>query len=146
MRTSVNTYYTRDLNFAALLVTLGFKLRRDDPIVRVISENGKPTDTFYFLPETESEDFGRLDTRSVFKAWMGDDRQKADFQSKNPEAYQAIEYMGVLCQNRKAILDCIKANVKPMVHHKVNGQDCYLPLDCSAELRAKMKTMIEEQS
>jgi len=146
MRTSVKSYYTRDLNFAALLVTLGFKLRKEDPVVRVISEGGRHNDTFYFLPEADTEDFGRLSAQSVFKAWMGDDDQKAAFKAKHPEAYQAIEYMGALCLNRKSILECIKANVRPMVHHKVDGHDCYLPLDCSDELRAKMQTMIEDQT
>jgi len=125
----VKSYYTRDLNFAALLVTLGFKLRKEDPVIRVISEGGRHNDTFYFVPEADTEDFGRLSAQAVFKAWMGDDDKKAAFKAKHPQAYQVIEYMGALC-----------------LHHKVDGHDCYLPLDCSDELRAKMQTMIEEQT
>lgn len=146
MQTRVNTYYTRDIDFASALGALGFKLRKNDPVVRVIREGGKHGDTFYLGDECDG-DYGRLSAREVFKAWSGEDEQAvAKFKAKHPEAYRVIEYMRALLKNRAMLIECIKTNVVPMVHHKVGEKDCFMPLDASPELRQKMQTMIEEEA
>ena len=146
MQTNIHTYWTRDIDLASALGALGFKLRKNDPVVRVIREGGKHTDTFYLSDECEG-DFGRLSARKVFKAWAGEDEQAiAKFKGAHPEAYQVIEYMRALTKNRAMLVQCIKTDVRPMVHHKVGTKDCYMPLDASPELRAKMQTMIEEEA
>jgi hypothetical protein len=145
MNGKIATYWTRDLNLASVLVSLGFKLRKKDPIVRVIHENGNHSDTFYFQHEADTEDFGRLSGREVFKAWAGEDSQAiAKFKAKHPAAYQVIEYMGAAAENRARLIDCIKTDVKPMVCHEVDGHKCFMPLDASPELKARMQAMIEE--
>lgn len=177
MKTNIQSYWTRNIAFASLLGALCFKLRKNDPVVRVIRKDGKHDDTFYLVPG--AGDFGTLSPREVFKVWAGEDekaiakfkdahsdcltiicyvkRALSDFraipllellrEAESESNYSQIkEYILAALKNREMLIECIKTNVKPMVHHMVGEKDCFMPLDASPELRAKMQTMIEEEA
>lgn len=141
MNYSQNYFKTTSLDFASILVSLGFKLSPKTPMTRILSEDGKHQDTFYFHSHCDTDDFGQLEAREVWKVFQS---QETDMQRKNPEAYQAIEYASTSMRNRTLLIGVMKEKVRPIVKTKVGEFECFMPLDASDELKAKMQHLISE--
>lgn len=138
MSQKFETLWTTDIELASVLVALHFKLRSSEPITRIYKD-GKQTDTFYFTRTAKNPDFGDITVKQVINAWKGEDIDNKPLQSH-------VEYMRSAFKNRVLMIDCIKTNVKPMIHSKASGWDVFLPLDASPELRRKMQRMIEDNT
>ena len=146
MKTHIETYWTGDIDLVAALRQLGFRLKADMPATRIIREDGQHSDRFYFQASADTE-YGRLEAAKVARVWAEpDSRYAAEFAEKHPEAFRAIEAMRGQAINRKFLLEAVRTKVKTMTHHRVNGYDCYLPLDASESLRNRMKHMIEGEA
>lgn len=135
---TVGHFWTTNIEIAACLFALGFKLRNGNPITRVI-DGGKQTDTFWFNNECGVGDFGTVTAKMVLDIWKGENKADA------PEGLaRVIEYIRTAADNRRLMLAAIKQHVNPLVIHHVDGRDVFLPLNASPELQAKMKRMIAD--
>ena len=137
MSQRIDYLWTTDIDLASVLVSLHFKMRSREPVTRIYRAGGKQQDTFYFNQTANNPDFGEIQAKDVVKVWKGEDVENKALQSH-------VDYMRTAFKNRPLLIDCIKTNVKPMMHTVVDGRDVFLPLDASPELQRKMKRMIEE--
>lgn len=135
---NVGHFWTTNIEVAACLFGLGFKLRRENPITRIIDGN-RQTDTFWFNEDCANGDFGPVSAKLILEIWKGENNSPA------PEGLaRVIDYIRTAAENRRLMLAAIKQHVNPLVVHHIDGRDVFLPLDASPELQAKMKRMIAE--
>ena len=128
-----------------MLCALHFQLRHESPITRVIhAENGRSRDTFWFLPEATSPDFGALTAKQCYQAYMG----CGQLEAKNPEAYAVIEYMRAALANRVEILSAMKKHVdnSAIIATQIGNKTFFMPANPSPELEARMRRMVTDQT
>jgi hypothetical protein len=133
--------YTNSIEIAAALVALGFPLREQEPVTRLIRADKSTSDTFYFLTTATSEDFGELSAMEVIREWR---RPGVEFKQHHPAAAQVIDYMRAASENRREMLAAVKSHVIPRVAHEVNGRVLFLPLNASPDTIAAARKMVAD--
>ena len=135
---TVASFWTTNIEIAACLFSLGFKLRAENPITRTI-DGGRHSDTFWFQNVCAESDFGPINAKLVFELWKNETEIPA------PDGLaEVIDYMRAASENRRLMMAAIKTHVDPLVVHRIDGRDVYLPLSASPELQAKMRRMIAD--
>ena len=140
-----NTFWTLNLEVAAMMTALGFQFKKDQPGCKTIDGQGRPRYMMFMESECDSEDFGKLRAGKVLGAWKAAGEGETDpLKSENPAAYAVIEYMAVAAKNRLAILHTWKTCAPLMLEQKVDGNTLNVPADASPDLIRRVQAMIAD--
>ena len=134
-----------NLEVAAMLVTLGFKFRKDRPGCRIEDDKDRKRNLMFFEDACESDDFGRIKAGHALSAWKAaQEGKECKLKADNPAAYQAIEYMAVSAKNRLAILHAWKTEAPIMVEQHIDGNTLHYPAGASPDLIRRVDAMIAD--
>jgi len=140
-----NSFWTLNLEVASMLVTLGFKFKKDRPGCRQVDAQGRARNMMFLETEAETEDFGRLSASECLKAWKAaQEGESCKMQTEHPEAYRVIEYMAVYAINRLSILHTWKTCAPLMVEQNIDGDTLTMPADASPDLIRRVEKMIAD--
>lgn len=147
----LNTFQTSSVHVAGMLWAIGFRLRKEAPVIRIIDLDTKESfDQFHFTPTAETK-WGKISAVDAFKVWRGgvDLKEKAKLPA---ELVEIIEHIAAAQQNRTLMIAAVKKKIEEgqisqYTRQKVEGNEnavAIMPLNASEELYRKMEHMMEE--
>ena len=145
-----NTFQTSSVHVAGMLWALGFRLRKDAPVIRIIDVDTKQhTDQFHFNPTAETK-WGKASAFDCFKIWRFG-AESVEGKNIPPMIIEIIEHISAAQKNRPTMIAVVKAKVEEGLVSQYTRQVLedhdnavvLMPLDASDDLKRKMRNMIE---
>jgi hypothetical protein len=112
---------TTNLKVAAAVAAFGARLRQENPVTRMLREDGSQQVTFWF----DADGRGSRERKEM----------EANWSDMTCDSEDAIRYVRAALENRETLLGLVKTRVEPIQIIKRGGQTLLVPLNAKPELK-----------
>lgn len=109
---------TTNIKVAAAVAAFGCKLRKENPVTRMVREDGNQQVTFWF----EADGIGSMERKEMEASWVD--------MASDPE--HPIRYIRAALENRETLLGLVK-RAEPIQVIQRGGQTLIVPINAPSE-------------